>query len=65
MHECVAAIAGCGVSPLVRIAGNEGWMVKSTNQYPNCLSMADLTVEIRSPGLGRTRCNCSTLVHSR
>lgn len=30
MHEAVAAIAGCGVSPLVRIAANEGWMVKST-----------------------------------
>lgn len=29
MHEAVAAIAGCGVSPLVRIAANEGWMVKS------------------------------------
>jgi len=29
MHEAVAAIAGCGVSPIVRIAANEGWMVKS------------------------------------
>ena len=29
MHEAVAAIAGCGVSPVVRIAANEGWMVKS------------------------------------
>ena len=29
MHESVAAIAGCGVSPIVRIAANEGWMVKS------------------------------------
>ncbi|KAK7549471.1 HpcH/HpaI aldolase/citrate lyase family protein [Phyllosticta citricarpa] len=28
MHECVAAIASCGVSPLVRIAANESWMVK-------------------------------------
>ena len=28
MHEAVAAIAGCGVSPVVRIAANEGWMVK-------------------------------------
>lgn len=28
MHESVAAIAGCGVSPIVRIAANEGWMVK-------------------------------------
>lgn len=28
MHEAVAAIAGCGVSPIVRIAANEGWMVK-------------------------------------
>jgi 4-hydroxy-2-oxoheptanedioate aldolase len=29
MHEAVAAIAGCGVSPVVRIAANEAFMVKS------------------------------------
>ncbi|KAK3176464.1 hypothetical protein OEA41_007787 [Lepraria neglecta] len=28
MHEAVAAIAACGVSPIVRLAANEGWMVK-------------------------------------
>lgn len=28
MHECVAAIAACGVSPIVRVASNEAWMVK-------------------------------------
>lgn len=28
MHESVAAIASCGVSPIVRIPANEGWMVK-------------------------------------
>lgn len=28
MHEAVAAIAAIGVSPIVRIAANEGWMVK-------------------------------------
>lgn len=28
MHEIVPAIAACGVSPIVRIAANEGWMVK-------------------------------------
>ncbi|KAF2189644.1 2,4-dihydroxyhept-2-ene-1,7-dioic acid aldolase-like protein [Zopfia rhizophila CBS 207.26] len=28
MHEAVAAIAACGVSPLVRIPANEAWMVK-------------------------------------
>lgn len=28
MHEAVAAIAAEGVSPIVRIAANEGWMVK-------------------------------------
>ncbi|EFW23152.1 hypothetical protein D8B26_006667 [Coccidioides posadasii str. Silveira] len=28
MHEAVAAIAALGVSPIVRIAANEGWMVK-------------------------------------
>lgn len=30
MHEAVAAIAACGVSPVVRVAANEAWMVKST-----------------------------------
>ncbi|EZF32872.1 2-dehydro-3,6-dideoxy-6-sulfogluconate aldolase [Trichophyton mentagrophytes] len=28
MHEAVGAIAATGVSPVVRIAANEGWMVK-------------------------------------
>ncbi|KAI9677005.1 MAG: hypothetical protein M1817_006844 [Caeruleum heppii] len=28
MHDAVGAIAACGVSPLVRIPANEGWMVK-------------------------------------
>ncbi|KZF22257.1 HpcH/HpaI aldolase/citrate lyase family protein [Xylona heveae TC161] len=28
MHESVAAIAACGASPIVRVAGNESWMVK-------------------------------------
>ncbi|KAL8671219.1 MAG: hypothetical protein Q9168_004273 [Polycauliona sp. 1 TL-2023] len=28
MHEAVAAIADCGVSPLVRTAGNKSWMIK-------------------------------------
>ena len=28
MHESVAAVASCGPSPIVRIAANEGWMVK-------------------------------------
>ncbi|KAK2738874.1 hypothetical protein FQN57_006889 [Myotisia sp. PD_48] len=28
MHEAVGAIAAVGVSPIVRIAANEGWMVK-------------------------------------
>jgi len=28
MHEAVPAIAACGVSPLVRLVGTEGWMVK-------------------------------------
>jgi 4-hydroxy-2-oxoheptanedioate aldolase len=31
MHEAVAAIAATGVSPLVRIAANEAWMVKRTS----------------------------------
>lgn len=29
MHEAVAALAACGVSPVVRIPANEAWMVKS------------------------------------
>jgi 4-hydroxy-2-oxoheptanedioate aldolase len=28
MHDSVHAVAACGVSPIVRIPGNEGWMVK-------------------------------------
>jgi len=28
MHEAVSAVASCGVSPLVRIPDNQGWMVK-------------------------------------
>ena len=28
MHESVAAIASCGVSPIVRIPDNQSWMVK-------------------------------------
>jgi 4-hydroxy-2-oxoheptanedioate aldolase len=28
MHESVAAIASCGVSPIVRIPDNQAWMVK-------------------------------------
>ena len=31
MHEAVAAIAACGVSPVVRIAANESLMVKRTS----------------------------------
>lgn len=28
MHDSVHAVAACGVSPIVRIAANESWMVK-------------------------------------
>ena len=31
MHEAVCAIASVGASPIVRIAANEGWMVKRTS----------------------------------
>jgi len=34
MHEAVAAIAATGVSPIVRIAANEAWMVKRTCYPP-------------------------------
>lgn len=30
MHEAVAAIAACGVSPLVRIPANESYLAKRT-----------------------------------
>jgi hypothetical protein len=29
MHDAVPAIAACGVSPIVRIPDNQGYMVKS------------------------------------
>ncbi|MCJ1457135.1 hypothetical protein MMC28_007502 [Mycoblastus sanguinarius] len=41
MHEAVAAIAACGVSPLVRIAANEGWMVKTHGIIVPLLYTAD------------------------
>ncbi len=52
MHEAVAAIAACGVSPLVRTAANEGWMVKRMT----CLAfpparLADKLVGFRCLGL--------------
>lgn len=28
MHDSVHAVASCGVSPIVRIPDNQGWMVK-------------------------------------
>lgn len=28
MHEAVAAIAACGISPIVRVPDNQFWMVK-------------------------------------
>lgn len=33
MHEAVVAIAKEGVSPIVRIAANEAWMVKRTSLH--------------------------------
>jgi 4-hydroxy-2-oxoheptanedioate aldolase len=38
MHEAVAAIAATGVSPIVRIAANEAWMVKRTSCPPLTLT---------------------------
>lgn len=40
MHESVAAIAACGVSPIVRIPDNQGWMVKRKCQLQNDLKLA-------------------------
>lgn len=34
MHEAVGAIAATGVSPIVRITANEGWMVKRGSIRP-------------------------------
>lgn len=39
MHEAVAAIAGCGVSPVVRIASNEDWMVKREHGISEGISL--------------------------
>ena len=39
MHEAVAALAGAQVSPIVRVAANEGWMVKRALSF--------MTLEIR------------------
>ena len=36
MHEAVPAIAGCGVSPVVRLPDMQGWMIKrKSNHEPN------------------------------
>lgn len=46
MHEAVSAIAATGVSPIVRIAANEGWMVKR-----GCIrSVARISANIRDIG---------------
>lgn len=36
MHDAVPAVAALGVSPLVRLADMQGWMVKRKFPYP-CL----------------------------
>lgn len=33
MHDAVPAIAALGVSPIVRIADLQGWMVKRTSPF--------------------------------
>lgn len=38
MHEAVGAIAATGVSPVVRIVANEGWMVKRMSMLTTTLS---------------------------
>jgi len=38
MHEAVPAIAACGVSPIVRIPDNQGYMVKRKFGTPSCTS---------------------------
>ena len=66
MHEAVAAIAGCGVSPIVRIAANEGWMVKSRSIRPSILGCwLILLIAHRSSGLGRPRNNRAASLHCR
>lgn len=52
MHEAVATIAACGVSPLVRIAANEGWMVKRrTCRAFRVARLAYRLFYLRRPGL--------------
>jgi len=33
MHEAVSAIAACGVSPIVRIPDNQGWLIKRESTF--------------------------------
>lgn len=52
MHEAVAAIAACGVSPIVRVAANESWMVKRSH----VAASAQNVILIMSRGFRFWRC---------
>lgn len=40
MHEAVPAIAACGVSPIVRIPDNQGFMVKRAVSLDKSVNVA-------------------------
>lgn len=64
MHEAVAAIAAIGVSPIVRIAANEGWMVKSVfhHRFLKDMRVAD---SCRSIGFRSARSPSPASLHRR
>jgi len=51
IHESVAAIASCGVSPIVRIPDNQGWMVMelSFRYFIPLTMLANLSHQPNSP----------------
>ena len=63
MHEAVPAIAACGVSPVVRIPDNQGFMVK---REPISLPQTHSKLMLLFRGTGRrgSRDPRSPLVHS-
>lgn len=68
MHEAVAAIAATGVSPIVRIAANEGWMVKREFFVQVVGGGGDMGADgvvYRSSGFRGTRDCCPASLHCR
>lgn len=66
MHEAVAAIAATGVSPIVRIAANEGWMVKRMPAlFFYIKRLQPLLNSSRCAGRWCSRDCCATSIYSR